>query len=81
MLLDQEGPEALKAAIVEVMASRTPHAGAVRQVLESARRARGAPPTTAVELPANPRVRELVVRPHPLAQYDQLGQRKETGDE
>jgi hypothetical protein len=63
------------------MASRTPHAGAVRQVLESARRARGAPPTTAVELPANPRVRELVVRPHPLAQYDQLGQRKETGDE
>jgi transposase len=81
VLLDQEGPEALRAAIVEVMASRTPHVGAVRQVLEGARRARGAPPPTAVELPADPRVRELVVRPHPLAQYDQLGQRKETDDE
>lgn len=81
VLLDQEGPEALRAAIVEVMASRTPHVGAVRQVLEGARRARGAPPPMAVELPEDPRVRELVVRPHPLAQYDQLGQRKESDDE
>ena len=47
VLLDQEGPEALRAAIVEVMASRTPHVGAVRQVLEGARRARGTLPKVA----------------------------------
>ena len=81
VLLDQEGPAALRDAIVEVMASRTPHAGAVRQVLERARRARGAAPAVAVELPEDPRVRDLVVRPHPLARYDQLRPRTEEDDD
>lgn len=72
VMLDQEGAAALSEAIVEVMRSKAPHAGAVRQVLERARRARGASPAVAVELPQDPRVRELVVRPHALSRYDQL---------
>jgi hypothetical protein len=71
-LLDAEGPAALASAIGEVLARDTPHAGAVRLVLEAARQARGLPPPVPVELPADPRVRDLVVRPHPLALYDQL---------
>jgi len=72
-LLDVEGPEALGVAMAQALAQGTVHAGAVRLLLETARKARGVPPPLPVELPADPRVRDLVVRPHPLAQYDHLG--------
>jgi transposase len=80
-LLDQEGAEALGVAVGEALAKGTPHVGAVRLILETARRARGAAPPVAVELPSDPRVRDLVVTPHALARYDLLRGTKETSDE
>jgi transposase len=71
-LLDTEGAAALEAAISEVIERGTLHLGAIRQVLDQGRKARGAPPPLAVDLPDDPRVRNLVVRPHALASYDQL---------
>jgi hypothetical protein len=47
-------------------------AGSVAHVLESRRRAQGLPPPVRVDLPADPRVRDLRVIPHRLEDYDQL---------
>lgn len=56
----------------EVIELGTPHIGAIRHVLDRMRKARGEPPPLAVELPDDPRIRNIVVRPHSLASYDQL---------
>lgn len=71
-LLDTDGPAILEAAITEVIELGTPHIGAIRHVLDRMRKARGEPPPLAVELPDDPRIRNIVVRPHSLASYDQL---------
>jgi hypothetical protein len=42
----------------------------VRLVLDRRRTQRGQPPPLRVALPDDPRVRDLVVTPHPLADYD-----------
>jgi transposase len=76
-LLDTVGATALDAAVVEALARDAPHLGAVRQILDAAAGARVPPPP--VELPDDPRVRDLVVRPHPLSAYDAL--RPETPDD
>jgi hypothetical protein len=44
----------------------------VRHVLEQRRRQRDQPPPLPVELPDDPRVRDLVVKPHSLESYDGL---------
>ncbi len=44
----------------------------MRQILERQRRAEGRRPALPVELPDDPRVRELTVRPHTLESYDAL---------
>lgn len=72
-LLDEFGGEALDHAIGEVLTRGTPHVHAVRQVLDRMRHERGLPPPVAVALPNDPRVRDIVVRPHELAPYDALG--------
>lgn len=72
-LLDEYGALNLEAAVAEVLERKVVHVHAVRLVLERERRARGLPPVIAVELPDDPKVRDLYVRPHSLDTYDALG--------
>jgi len=44
----------------------------VRQLIDQDRARRGQRPPIAVDLPNDPRVRDLTVRPHPLTDYQQL---------
>ena len=69
-LLDTFGPAELETAIVEALAHDTPHPPAVRLILDRRRRERGQPPPLVVQLPDDPRVRDLSVRPHKLDDYD-----------
>ncbi len=71
-LLDQYGAAELQAAIGEALARGVPHPNAVRLSLERRRQERELPPPLPVALPDNPRVRDLVVHPHPLNAYDTL---------
>ena len=71
-LLDAHGPGALEAAIAEALQRGVPHLPAVRQILDSKRHQQGRPPAIPVALPDDPRVRDLVVRDHPLADYEAL---------
>jgi transposase len=73
-LLDAYGAEALEQAIQEALAQGVPHLAAVRQILDRSRHARGQPPALGVTLPDDPRVRDVVIRPHRLADYEQLRQ-------
>jgi hypothetical protein len=73
-LLDAYGAEALEQAIQEALTQGVPHLAAVRQILDRSRHARGQPPALGVTLPDDPRVRDVVIRPHRLADYEQLRQ-------
>lgn len=73
-LLEREGAAALDSALQEALQRGTPHVPAVRQILEQRRHAQGLPPPIAVALPDDPRVRNVVVRPHALNTYDNLSQ-------
>ena len=72
-LLDDYGVEPLRAAVAEAVAREAFGAGSVAHILEQHRRARGLLPPMRVQLPDDPRVRELRVRPHRLETYDDLG--------
>lgn len=80
-LLDDYGAEELRAAVVEAISRQAFGAGSVAHILEQRRRARGLLPPMRVELPNDPRVRELRVRPHRLETYDDLGQDDDDPDE
>ena len=71
-LLDTERADHLDAAVEESLARGTPHLGAVRHLLDRARKDRGQPPAIEPHLPADRRLEGLVVRPHSLSTYDQL---------
>jgi len=71
-ILDEFGAAHLEPAIREALQKDIPHPHAVRQILERQRRAEGRPPAVPVELPDDPRVRDLTVHPHPLERYDTL---------
>jgi transposase len=71
-LLEAYGAVALDAAVAEALSQGTPHPHAVRHVLERKRRERGQPPPIPVDLPDDPRVKGIIVRPHRLDQYDHL---------
>ena len=73
--LDQEGADALEAALAEALARGAPSAESVAHLLDQKRRARGQPPPLVTMLPDDPRVRELRVAPHALAPYDALAHR------
>jgi hypothetical protein len=73
-LLDRYGAGELEGAILEALERGAGHPHAVRHVLERRRRERDQPPPVPVELPDDPRVRDLVVRPHALETYDSLSQ-------
>jgi transposase len=71
-LLDTERADDIDAAIEQALARGTPHLGAVRHLLDRARKDRGQPPAVEPHLPADRRLEGLVVRPHSLSTYDQL---------
>jgi transposase len=71
-LLDAYGSSELQAAITEALQRGVPHPNAVRLSLERRREQRDQPPPVPLSLPDDPRVRDQAVRPHALADYDQL---------
>jgi hypothetical protein len=80
-LLDTYGASELQAAIAEALARGVPHPNAVRLALERRREQRRQPPPLPLTLPDDARVREATVRPHALADYDQVATQPEPGDE
>ena len=71
-LLDQYGAAALDWALQEALARGAVSAPSVAHLLDQRARARRQPPPLTVVLPADPRVRDLRVTPHPLTAYDAL---------
>ena len=71
-LLDTHGAQALERAIQATLAQDAVHLGAVRHFIDQHASADALAPPVAVALPADPRVREISVRPHSLHEYDQL---------
>ena len=71
-LLDTHGAQALERAIQAALSEDAAHLGAVRHFIDQHARADALAPPIAVALPADPRVREITVRPHSLRDYDQL---------
>ena len=80
-LLDRYGASELEAAIAEALARDVPHPNAVRLALQRLREQRDQPPPLPITLPADKRVRHLVVRPHKLDDYDQLQAQQENTDD
>ncbi len=72
-LLDAYGAEELQAAVIEALAKDAPNLHAIRQILDRRRHAHGRPPPLPMALPDDPRVRDLVVKPHRLDAYDRVG--------
>ena len=69
-LLDDYG--ALEAAIDEALERGVPHPNAVRLSLTRRREQRDEPPPTPIDLPRDPRLRDIAVRDHDLGGYDGL---------
>ena len=80
-LLDRYGTMELEAAIGEALTRGVPHPNAVRLSLERRREQRKQAPPLALTLPEDQRVRDLVVRPHDLDDYDQLQSHPEVDDD
>lgn len=78
-LLAEHGRDELQTAVAEALDAGSPHPDTVRLVLDRRRHRRGQPPALPLTLPDDPRVRELVVVPHPLAGYD-LGDHADPDD-
>jgi transposase len=72
-LLDTYGAVALNRAVAEALEAGVLHKAGIRQVLDRHAHERQVPPPVAVRLPDEPRVRELLVRPHSLELYDAVG--------
>ena len=77
-LLDEYGASELELACVEALERGVAHDNAVRQSLERRREERQLPPALALALPDNEQARNLSVRPHTLAAYDQINQPRPT---
>ena len=81
-LLDAYGAAELEAAIGEALKRGVPHPNAVRQSLTRRREQRDKPPPVPVDLPGDPRVRDIAVRDHDLTAYDGLaGEPEEDSEE
>jgi transposase len=80
-LLERYGATELEAAIGEALTRGVPHPNAVRLALERRREQRDQPPPLPIALPADTRVRDLVVSPHKLEDYDQLHAHPQDGDD
>jgi len=71
-LLDDYGVTELEAAIAEALLRKTPHPNAVRISLEKRREQRQQLPLVRLDLPDDARIRNIVVRPHDLNDYDPI---------
>lgn len=71
-LLDSYGANELEIAIKEALRRKVPHTNAIRFSLEKRRQEIKLSPPVNLDLPHDARVRDLVVRPHKLDDYDQL---------
>ena len=71
-LLNAHGAAALERAIADALQRDAPHLAGVRHLIDQHRHDRGQPPPLPLALPDDPRLRDLHVRPHDLADYDQL---------
>jgi len=80
-LLETFGPEKLEGATLEALERGTPHPSSVRFCLERELLEKGEKPKTAVDLPDDPRVRDLAVRPHTLKSYESLTAKEDQDDE
>ena len=69
-LLDTYGAARLQEAILEALERGSPHPRTVQLILEAPTSTPPTPPRMRVPLPDDPRVRDLVVRPHALDGYD-----------
>ncbi len=76
-LLDDYGIEEVRTAVKLAIEREAYGAGSVAHILEQRRRARGLQPPVRVELPDDPRVRDLRLQPHPLEDYDALGKNED----
>jgi transposase len=76
-LLDTWGAQALESAVKEAVQNDALHVAAVRQILDRRAQEVGTPPPIPVDLPNDPKVRDLHVKPHELSTYDDLGDRHE----
>lgn len=70
-LLDAAGAAELEAALVEALERDAVHVGAVRQIVDRRRTARGLPPPVTIPV-ARGEHADLVVTPHALSSYDAL---------
>jgi len=80
-LLGRFGATEMEHAIAEALHQDAPHLAAVRQILDRRLKARDQPPPVDVPLPDDPRIRDIVVKPHALESYDQLEQEADDDNE
>ena len=71
-LLDEYGATELEIAIKDALSQKVPHPNAVRISLVKHREQRQQLPPVRLDLPQDKRIRDLVIKPHSLEQYDQL---------
>ena len=80
-LLETYGAERLERAAREAHSRGVPHPRSVRMILERERIEEGRLPIVPVDLPDDPRVRGMAVRPHELSSYDALIEKGEEQNE
>ena len=79
-LLNAHGPVALERAIAAALQSDAAYLGGVRHFIDQHRKQSDKPPPLPLDLPDDPRLRTLSVRPHALADYDRLNDPSDSGD-
>ena len=80
-LLDDYGAAELEAAIDEALERGVPHPNAVRFSLNRRREQRNEPPPIPIDLPGDPKLRDIAVRDHDLGGYDGLASHHEEDSE
>jgi len=80
-LLDEHGGARLERAAQEALEKDVPEPRSVRLILDRRRLDEDRPVRVPVVLPDDPRITNLVVRPHSLETYDALGQGRDAGEE
>jgi len=80
-LLDEHGGTQLERAVREAVEKDVPEPRSVRLILDRMRLDGGRPVRVPVDLPDDPRIKDIVVRPHSLETYDVLGQGRDTEEE
>ena len=80
-LLNAHGPLALERAIAAALDADAAHLAGVRHIIDEHRQQSDKPPPLPLVLPDDPRLRNLHVRPHNLADYDRLHDDSHTGND